>query len=88
MDRVCGACADNGRVNPPTAAPTNETLPEAPIGREARVLVWCGLVVLFVGLFLAVFSDSRISLFLSIAMAVSGALMALPHMVAAAIARR
>lgn len=75
-------------MNPPTAVPTNETLPEAPISREARLLVCCGLVVLFVGLFLAVFSDSRISLFLSIAMAVAGALMALPHMVAAAIARR
>ncbi len=52
------------------------------------MLVLCGLFVLFVGLFLAVFSDSRISLFLSIATAVTGALMALPHMVAAAIARR
>jgi hypothetical protein len=80
--------ADNGRVNPPTAVPPNEPLPEAPISREARVLVLCGLVVLFVGLFLAVFSDNRISLFLSIAMAVSGVLMALPHMVAAAISRR
>lgn len=60
----------------------------APIGCEARALVLCGLFVLFVGLFLAVFSDNRVSPFLSIAMAVSGALMALPHMVAAAISRR
>jgi hypothetical protein len=50
--------------------------------------VLCGLVVLFVGLFLAVFSDNRLSLFLGIAMAVSGALMSLPHMVAAAVSRR
>ena len=42
----------------------------------------------FVGLFLAVFSDNRLSLFLSIAMAVAGALMSLPHMVAAAVSRR
>lgn len=47
----------------------------------------CGLVMLFVGLFSAVFSDSRLDLFLSIALAVTGALMALPHMVAGAIAR-
>lgn len=52
------------------------------------MIVVSGLVVLFVGLFLAVFSDHRLALFLSIAMAVTGALMALPHMVAAAVSRR
>lgn len=52
------------------------------------MLVSGGLYVLFVGLFLAVFSDNRISLFLGIAMAVTGALMALPPMAAAAVSRR
>ena len=49
------------------------------------MLVSGGLFVLFVGLFLAVFSDNRLSLFLGIAMAVTGALMAIPQMVAAAV---
>jgi hypothetical protein len=83
--------ADNGRVNTPhphAAVGQAETRPDAPLSREARVLVLCGLVVLFVGLFIAVFSDNRLSLFLGIAIAVTGALMSLPHMVAAAVSRR
>jgi hypothetical protein len=43
---------------------------------------------LFGGLFLAVFSGNRLSVFLGIAMAITGALMSLPHMVAAAVSRR
>lgn len=85
------AWADNGGMDAPGPHPgdaRNDTGPAAPITREARVLVSCGLIVLFGGPFLAVFSDNRLSLFMSIAMAVTGALMALPHMVAAAISRR
>ncbi|WP_166392283.1 hypothetical protein [Nocardioides ochotonae] len=73
---------------PPGTARNDDTEPGAPGAREARVLVSGGLYVLFVGLFLAVFSDNRISLFLGVAMAVTGALMALPPMVAAAVSRR
>jgi hypothetical protein len=74
--------------HPHAAVGQAETRPDAPLSREARVLVLCGLVVLFVGLFIAVFSDNRLSLFLGIAAAVTGVLMSLPHMVAAAVSRR
>ncbi|WP_148076971.1 hypothetical protein [Nocardioides aurantiacus] len=79
-------------MNPPgpprVVASGNDTDAEASLTCEARVLISCGLVVLFSGLFLAVFSDGQLGLFLGMAVAAAGALMALPRMVAAAISRR
>lgn len=55
--------------------------------RESRVLVLCGLVVLYAGLGTAFLSDDRPTTFVGVAMCVSGALLVVPQLVALAVRR-
>ena len=55
--------------------------------RDARALVLCGCFVLYGGLALAVFSSDPITVFLGVALAVTGALNVIPQLVAQIVSR-
>jgi hypothetical protein len=76
------------RSGPPCDPAHGGPTPEVWERRETLVLICSGYVLIYVGVFQAVFSDSRLMLALSIVMAVSGVLMAVPPTVAAATSRR